>query len=303
MRTRATQRQRRRWRTAGLALTGAAALLLAGVLGSAPALATTQNCHLKVVILVQPTTTQVGSPVTPPVVVNVENSDGKVDWNYNGWVRLSYAANPDGAAAPGGSVVQAVHGVATFSQLTFGSVGFGFELAASIPGATSQPSQPFDIVGQLVLCQAGQPCQSQPVSSGGTTGVARTAATGSSGVLTATGGGFPALSCTSAGGVLTFTASRAQVITISRSAGIWHPANWSVNVCWGASVPFITKNGHVSMFNPANDEYEGLLPSCRSGQWGQWGRPAPCVQASYRTPNGKVVAIVRAPAGDPHITF
>jgi hypothetical protein len=299
MRTRATQSQKRRWRTAGLALTGAAALLLAGALGAGPALATT-NCQQKVVIVGQPTTTQVGSPVTPPVVVNVENSDGKVDWNYNGWVKLSYAANPDGAAAPGGNVVSAVHGVATFSQLTFSSVGFGFELAASIPGATSQPSQPFDIVGQLVHCQAGQPCQSQPVTAGGTSGFARSAAAASSGVLTATGGGFPSLSCTSVGGVLTFTASRAQVITISRAGGSWYGAHRPVSVCWGAPAPFATKNGHVSVFNPANDEYEGLLASCQSG-W--WHRPAPCVQASYRTWSGKVVAIVRAPAGDPHITF
>ena len=121
MKTRATQSLKRRWRAAGVALTGAAALLLAGTLGVGPALAGTQNCQLKVVIVGQPTTTQVGSPVAPPVVVNVENSNGKVDWNYNGWVTLSYAVNPDGAAGPAGNVAQAVHGVATFSQLTFGS--------------------------------------------------------------------------------------------------------------------------------------------------------------------------------------
>jgi hypothetical protein len=301
MRTRATQSRKRRWRTAGLALTGAAALLLAGTLGAGPALATTQNCHLKVVIVGQPTTTQAGSPVAPPVVVNVENSDGKVDWNYNGWVTLSYAVNPDGAAAPAGNVVQAVHGVATFSQLTFGSVGFGFELAASIPGATSQPSQPFDIVGQLVVCQAGQPCQSGTVRSDGTSGFARAGGAASSGILTATGGGFPSLSCGTLGGVLTFSSTRQLIITISLAASIvrssGHHGVSSFNACWGAPQPFRTKNGRTSAFNPANDEFEGLLPACG---WG-WHRAAPCVLSRYRTWTGAVVITVLAPAGDPRI--
>jgi hypothetical protein len=291
---------RLRWRAAGLALAGATALLLAG---AGPALATTQKCQLTPVIVGQPTTTQVGSAVTPPVVVDIDNSQGKVDWGYDGWVTLSYAVNPVGAAEPAGNVVRAWHGVATFSHLTFSSVGFGFELAASIPGATSQPSQPFDIVGQLIQCQAGQPCQSGTVAAGGTSGTARTGAAAGSGVLSATGGGFPSLSCTSAGGVLSFSSTRSQVITISRATGTKYGHGWSVSVCWGAPVPFTTKNGHVSKFNPANGEYEGLLPSCRWGRWNHWVRPAPCVQASYRTQSGEEVAVVRAPGGDPHITF
>jgi hypothetical protein len=287
---------KRSWRAAWFAPIGAAALI---VFGAGPALAGQQPCQLTPVIVVQPTTTQVGTAVTPPVKVAVEKSDGKPDWGYNGWVTLSYKVNPVGAAEPTGRVVRASHGVAKFPALTFSSVGFGFELVASIPGATSLPSQPFDIVGQLIHCQAGQPCQSGTVTAGGTSGTARAGAAASSGTLTATGGGFPALSCTSAGGVLTFSASRAQVITVSRTftkaygAGHWR----SVNICWGAPVPFATKGGRTSAFNPANGEYEGLLPACG------WHRPAPCVKAQYRTWSGKVVAIVLAPAGDPRITF
>jgi hypothetical protein len=296
MRTRATQGSKRRWRAAGLALTGAAALLLAGAV---PALATTQNCQLKPVIVGQPTTTQAGSPVTPPVVVDIENSKGKVDTGYSGWVTLSFAVNPDGAAGPAGNVVRAVHGVATFSQLTFASVGFGFELAASIPGATSAPSQPFDIVGQLVHCQAGQPCQSGTVTSDGTSGVARAGTSSSSAELAATGGGFPSLSCGTVGGVLTFSSTRQLVITMTLSASIVRSAGaWSFNACWGAPQPFITKDGRTSAFNQANDEFEGLLPAC--GGWG-WHRGAPCVLSRYRTWTGAVVITVLAPAGDPRI--
>jgi hypothetical protein len=293
MRTHGAPGSGRGWRPTLMALAGAATLLL---LGAQPALAGEQGCGLTPVITGQPTTTQVGTAMTPPVVVKVENSNGQTDWGFQGTVTLTYAVNPDGAAEPSGNVVNAVHGVATFSQLTFPSVGFGFELVASIQGATSQPSQPFDIVGQLVQCQPGQACQTGTVSSAGTSGFARSPAASGSAVLTATGGGFQRLSCTTRGGVLTFTSSRSTVITISTTAGGWHSA-WYFNACWGQPEPFVTKGGHVSAFNPANDEYEGLLPFC------SWGQPGPCVQSQYLTWFGTVVTTVRAPAGDPHITY
>jgi hypothetical protein len=293
MRTHGAPGSGRGWRPTLMALAGAATLLL---LGAQPALAGEPSCGQTPVITGQPTTTQVDTAMTPPVVVQVENSNGQTDWGFQGTVTLTYAVNPVGAAEPSGNVVNAVHGVATFSQLTFPSVGFGFELVASIQGATSQPSQPFDIVGQLVHCQPGQACQSGTVSSAGTSGSARSPAASGSGVLTATGGGFPRLSCTTRGGVLTFTSSRSTVITISTAAHGWH-SPWSFNACWGAPEPFVTKGGHLSAFNPANGDYEGLLPFC------SWGQPGPCVQSRYLTWFGTVVITVRAPAGDPHITF
>ena len=96
-------------------------------------------------------------------------------------------------------------GVATFPALTFSAVGFGFELQASAGGATSSPSEPFDIVDQLLHCQPGQACQSETVSSQGTSGSAVASQAPTSDVLTATGGGFPDLSCTSIGGIVSFT--------------------------------------------------------------------------------------------------
>jgi len=298
MRTHGAPGSGRGWRPTLMALAGAATLLL---LGAQPALAGEPSCGLRAVITGQPTTTQVDTAMTPPVVVQIENSKGQTDWGFQGTVTLTYAVNPVGAAEPSGNVVNAVHGVATFSQLTFPSVGFGFELVASIQGATSQPSQPFDIVGQLVHCQAGQPCQSGTVTSDGTSGQARATGAASSGVLAATGGGFPSLSCGTLGGVLTFSSTRQLVITISLAASIvrssGHHGVSFFNACWGAPEPFVTKGGHLSAFNPANGDYEGLLPFC------SWGQPGPCVQSQYLTWFGTVVITVRAPAGDPHITF
>jgi hypothetical protein len=251
------------------------------------------------VFAVQPTTTQVGTVMAPAVVVDVENSQGDAVTSYNGPVTLTYAVNPVGAPNPANNTVNAVKGVATFPALTFSAVGFGFELQASAKNVTSSPSQPFNIVGQLVHCQPGQTCQTGTVSSDGTSGSAVAAKAATSDVLTATGGGFPLLSCTTYGGVITITvANRSKIITMTLAASIVQQANKKFfDICWGSPTPFTTKDGSTSAFNPANDEYEGLLPLCRLGG------PSPCILLEYKKYDGSVVTVVFAPAGDPHGTY
>jgi hypothetical protein len=276
-------------------ITAAAATTL--MLAAPTALANT--CARVLVFAVQPTTTQVQTAMTPAVVVDVENSKGYLITSYNGPVTLTYAVNPVGAAEPANNVVNAVKGVATFPALTFSAVGFGFELQASAKQATSSPSQPFNIVGQLVQCQPGQTCSSQTVSSDGTSGSVVAGSASTSDVLTATGGGFPQLSCTTYGGVLTFTVTnRSKVITMTLAASIAQQAHKVFfDICWGSPTPFITKNGSTSTFNPANDEYEGLLPFCI------WHGPSPCIALQFRTYSKAVTTIILAPAGDPHESF
>jgi hypothetical protein len=255
-----------------------------------------------VVFAVQPTTTQVQTAMTPAVVVDVENSKGYLVTSFNGPVTLSYAVNNIGAPLPANNVVDAVKGVATFSDLTFSAVGFGFKLQASIGGATSVPSQPFDIVTQLVQCQKGQACQTETVSSAGTSGSAVAGAASTSDVLTATGGGFPDLSCTTVGGVLTFTVTdRSKTITMMLAKDLVQqlpgPGAAHINICWGSPTTFTTKNGTPSEFNTANGEYEGLLPGCSAGG------PSPCITSRHKTNAGVEVITVSAPPGDPHSSF
>jgi hypothetical protein len=312
------------WRAAGIALGGAAVVVTAGALGAAPAQAGGGGNEgpLVPVFVVQPSTTQLNTPVAPPVVVQVENSDGQLDWDYTGPVLLKYAVNPVGAADPTGNEVNADHGVATFRELTFGSVGFGFELVALLPGqqqepapspwpwlpggnwnwlpslgAVSAPSAAFDIVDQILNCADVEgTCTTNTVTSAGTSGFT----TATSGQLTATGGGFNLLSCTTAGGVLTFSSTEGQTITITLPGDLagQRPLKF-YNACWGAPQPFITKFGFLSRFNPANGDFEGLLPNCRPY------RSGPCVQSRSRTwPwSGAVTITVLAPPGDPHITW
>jgi hypothetical protein len=261
-----------------------------------------KSCPSTLVFAVQPTTTQVQTAMTPAVVVHVENSQGYLVTNFDGLVTLSYAVNNVGAPLPANNVVDAVNGVATFSDLTFSAVGFGFELQASVSGATSGPSQPFDIVSQLVQCQPGQTCQTGTVSSAGTSGSAVAGAASTTDVLTATGGGFPNLSCTTIGGVLSFTVTnRSKVITMMLAKSLVqqapNPGVAHFNICWGSPTPFTTQDGTTSAFNPANNEFEGLLPDCSADG------PSPCITCRHKTKAGVVVITISAPSGDPHISF
>jgi hypothetical protein len=341
MRTHLIHGSRRVWRAASVAAGGAAVVLSIGAFGAAPAQASAgawgwgggNEGPLVGVFKVSPTTTQVNEAVTPTVVVKVENADGQVDWNYNGWVVLQYAVNRLGAPLPTGNEVKAWHGIAAFPELTFGTVGFGFELVAEIPGESegpgpwqgqwqwqgqgqsdwnwmpgfgdmmSRPSSPFDIVGQLLTCEqyAEAPCTTQTVSSDGTSGVST--APSQNETLTATGGGFPSLSCTGVGGVVSFFSTSSQTITVTFEGSLgehsWSWWSWhkkSVNVCFGSTEQFTTKFGWPAQFNQANGEFEGLLPFCRAY------RPAPCI-SSVQFGYGSVTATIQAPAGDPHITY
>ena len=281
----------------GVLITAAAATLM---LQAPTALA---DASTRVVVFaVQPTTTQVHTVMTPAVVVDVENSKGYLVTSFDGPVTLSYAVNAIGAPPPANNVVDAVNGVATFSGLTFSAVGFGFKLQASISGATSLPSQPFDIVTQLVRCQPGQACHTGTVSSAGTSGFAAASAASTSDVLTATGGGFPSLSCTTTGGVLSFTVTdRPKAITMMLAKSLVkqapNPGAAHFNICWGSPAPFTTKDGTTSAFNTANDEFEGLLPDCSADG------PPPCITSRHKTNAGVEVITISAPPGDPHGTY
>jgi hypothetical protein len=275
------------------------AVAVAGVLAAPAAWAT--SCDTAV-ITVQPTTTQVNLAMKPAVTVLVE-LNGKIDRSYSGPVTLSYAVDEDGAPAPAGASVRAVSGVATFSGLKFSAVGFGFELRAALSSGTpSAASAPFDIVDQLLQCTAGKPCSSKPVSSDGTSATVTAAAAASSDVLTATGGGFPALSCTAYGGVVSFSVTdRSKVITATLDKSLTRQAVaqgvGKFALCYGSPAPFVTASGKTAAFSAADDEYEGLLPDCtKNGS-------SPCVQHRSNPCLGPEVITVTAPAGDPRMTF
>jgi len=258
---------------------------------------------------VQPTTSQVGTVMS--VVVEDLDSTGSPIGSFNGAVILSCVAGTTvlSACPPTGSTVNARKGIATFS-LTFNAVGFEFQLQASGQGATtSNASSQFDIVTQLVHCQQGKACQTETVSSAGTSGFAAAGTASTSDVLAATGGGFPALSCTSSflgGGVLTFTATnRSKTITIMLPKNLVQqnqpPGSSHFNICWGSATSFTTADGTTSAFNSANNEFEGLVANCPLPPGSL--PSSPCIASQNKTGAGVEVATISVPPGDGHITW
>ena len=255
------------------------------------------------VFTVQPTTTQEQTAMTPTVTVEAENSSGTVVNSFKGQITLSYVpgtgTNPN-APPPTGATATASKGIATFPNLTFSAPGFSFALQASATGATTGASDKFDIVTQLAHCPPGQGCQSETVSSAGTSGLVAAGAASTNDVLAATGGGFPDLSCTSIGGVLTFTlTNRSKTITAMLAKNLVQqigPGASHFNICWGSPVPFTTNNGTQATLQ-ADGEYEGLLPDCSTGG------PSPCIASQNKTNAGMEVTTVSAPAGDPRISY
>ena len=283
----------------------AAVVLTLGALTALPAAANQEETML--VFTVPPSTTQVNTAMTPAVVVDVDNSAGVPVNSFGGPVTLSYvpgSATIQNPPPPAGNTVNAKKGVATFSDLTFSAAG-GFELQASAPevNLTSGPSVQFSIVTQAVQCQPGQTCQTGTVSDAGTSGFAAAGAGSATDVLTATGGGFPKLSCTVLGGVLTFTSTNlSMTITLNLDKNLAQqnqpPGSSHFNICWGSSKQFTTADGTQSKFNSANGEFEGLLPNCAGGG------PSPCILSQNKTGSGVEVTTISAPpGGDPHPTF
>ena len=295
----------------------AAVVLTLGALTALPAAANQEETMLR--ITVEPTTTQVNTAMTPAVVVDVDNSAGIPVNSFNGPVTLSIVAGSNSSEpAPTGNTVNANKGVATFSDLTFSQPDFNVTLQADVavvsPPLTSNPSDPFDIVGQgqevvKVLCQPGQTCQTGTLSSNGTSGSAVAGAAQSSDVLAATAGTQPILSCTSTflgGGVLTFTVKdRPKTITLmldkDKVLQNQPPGSTHFTVCWGSATSFTTADGTTSAFNSANNEFEGLVANCPLPPGSL--PSSPCIASQNKTGAGVEVATISVPPGDGHITW
>lgn len=89
-----------------------------------------------------------------PVVVAIQDSNGVLVPTATNAVTLALAANPGPSTLSGTLTVNAVGGLATFSDLSLDVVGTGYTLMASSPGLTSLTSGAFDVtpaLGSLTL--------------------------------------------------------------------------------------------------------------------------------------------------------
>ena len=99
----------------------------------------------KLAFLVQPRNTVVGTNISPPVQVEIQNVLGGRVTTSSAPVTLSLAANPGTGTLSGTLTVAAVNGVATFSNLKINRPGPGYTIAAASSGLTGATSTAFNI--------------------------------------------------------------------------------------------------------------------------------------------------------------
>jgi uncharacterized repeat protein (TIGR01451 family) len=93
----------------------------------------------------QPTNTQAGATIAPPVTVRAVDNAGTTVTSFTGNVTIAIGANPGGGTLSGTTTVAAVGGVATFGNLSIQRSGSGYTLAASASGLTGATSALFNV--------------------------------------------------------------------------------------------------------------------------------------------------------------
>jgi autotransporter-associated beta strand protein len=102
-----------------------------------------------------PYTTVMNTTITPAVTVDVLDSAGALVTTDNSSVTVALGINPDGATLSGTLTEPAVHGVATFDDLSIDTPDVGYTLTATDGNLTPATSYPFDITGQCTLTWTG----------------------------------------------------------------------------------------------------------------------------------------------------
>jgi hypothetical protein len=97
----------------------------------------------RLAFLVPPSSARAGATLSPAVEVALQDAAGNILTKATGNVSLTLVTS-SGAVLGGSTTVQAVAGVATFSDLSVSAVGQGYQLKASVGAITTQ-SAAFDI--------------------------------------------------------------------------------------------------------------------------------------------------------------
>jgi hypothetical protein len=104
----------------------------------------------------QPSDVVAGQPILPPVTVAVVGADGNTVTDSSAPVTLSIAVGPAGAVLGGTTTVNAVNGVATFSDLTLNEPGT-YTLTSTGGTLTPDTSNPFTVTPAAVTPPAVTP--------------------------------------------------------------------------------------------------------------------------------------------------
>jgi hypothetical protein len=108
---------------------------------------------IRLAFTAQPTTTPVGTPITPAVEVSAQDGFGNLVPSFAGTVTVALGANPAAGTLSGTTAVAAVNGVATFSTLSINKDGSAYALSASVPGLNGVSSASFSVTGSGAATQ------------------------------------------------------------------------------------------------------------------------------------------------------
>jgi len=210
------------------------------------------------------------TPTGPPVTVDVVDGSGNIVTTSTAPVTVALQSNPGAATLGGTTTVNAVNGVATFSNLTVSKPGLGYTLQATSPTLTSATSTAFDVNTTAVACQPHVNCTAAVSNSSINASV--TASGPNAGTLTVSLNLGPELNCpgyrTQGVGWIYFNVS---AITSSKTIAytIMNPKAGPLSgfqLCYGAPYQFRTKSGALATKTNGGPngtvEYVGLLPNC-----------------------------------------
>jgi Bacterial Ig domain/Bacterial Ig-like domain (group 3) len=101
----------------------------------------------RLAFIVQPVNAAVGAPITPAVEVQIQDASGNPVTSATNPITISLGTNPTNAALTGATPVNAVAGIAIFSNLSINKPGTGYTLTAtSTSGLIGTNSTAFDVV-------------------------------------------------------------------------------------------------------------------------------------------------------------
>jgi hypothetical protein len=252
------------------------------------------------------------SPGAGPVQVKVVDQTGATVTNSKAAITIAITstANPGGGTLSGTKTVNAVGGVASFSNLSINQPGIGYRLTATASGMGSVTSNHFDIWSSAQRCSPPTPC-SATASSGTTSGTVTTSSASSTQFLGAGIGGGGSYNCpgtyqpvsdqfsfdvvdattgTGQGGQFTV------VLRISKKKvqDSGHPGASSWQICYASTSSFTPRSGNLGSATIGDTAYvTGLLPDCSNTN-----PVPPCVQARTKDNAGEVLVTFFA-SGDP----
>jgi hypothetical protein len=165
---------------------------------------------------VQPKPSQVGHAISPAVEVAVQDQQGETVAGASTTVTIVIAPGAAGGRLSGTVTVPAVNGVATFSDLSIDTPGYGYTLLAYADGLEVAISDPFTIWVPFVI-------------SGAVTGAT------ADGVLITLSGAMSGTTTTAGGGLYSFfgLANGNYTLTPSKAGFTFSPASIAVTVSGG----------------------------------------------------------------------